>query len=216
MCAATGTCISGVLKWPCTRCGQTRRETRLRSNLFSDRANRLLFGLGFGFLIILACGLAGYTLGSKSNLIDFSIIPDPSMGKPAPDFALLDLNGKQIQLTELIGKPVMINFWATWCGPCVTEMPYIQEQVDAHPDEFIFLAINADEPEQIVRDFILKHNFSFTVLLDPDGLVMDRYRITGYPTSFFINAEGNIQAIVIGSLDRIELSSRLHEIGVGK
>jgi len=184
--------------------------------LFSDRAGRLLIGLGIGLLIILVCGLVGYTLGSTSSAIDFSFIPGPSIGKPAPDFALLDLNGQQIQLTDLIGKPVMINFWATWCGPCVTEMPYIQEQVDAHPDEFVFLAINGDEPEIIVHDFILKHDFRFTVLLDPEGMIMDRYRITGYPTSFFINADGNIQAIVIGSLDRIELSSRLYEIGVGQ
>ena len=128
-----------------------------------------------------------------------------SVGNLAPDFQLQNLDGQTISLSDLRGKPVLINFWATRCPWCVVEMPYLQEIYEGWTGRgLVLLAINTGESSSKVRGFLESHGFSFPVLLDADLLVALRYDVVRYnklyiPTTFFIDKDGIIQEKVIGA-----------------
>jgi len=114
--------------------------------------------------------------------------------KPSTDFQLEAVNGRKYRLSDLKGKIVLINFWATWCGPCVSEMPLFLKMYERYKDQgFEILAISGDDPgdRAKVGQFAKEHQFSFPVLYD-DG-VGKLYNVTGYPTSIFIDRQGNMR-----------------------
>ena len=122
------------------------------------------------------------------------------VGKRAPDFQLFNLEGQAISLSDFRGKPVFLNFWATWCGPCRQEMPLIQEIFEEPSDtELVILAIDIGEAPSAVNNFIQSNNFSFPVLLDTNQDVALEYNIRAIPTTFFIDRDGIIQAIKVGA-----------------
>ena len=107
------------------------------------------------------------------------------------DFTLEDLNGNKVTLSQLKGKKVFLNFWATWCPPCKAEMPDIEKLYQETKDsDLVILAVNAGDDKKTVQDFIAKNNYNFSVLLDSDGEVSQLYQVTGIPTSYFIDTEG--------------------------
>lgn len=117
------------------------------------------------------------------------------------DFELEDLNGNKITLSELKGKKVFLNFWATWCPPCKTEMPDIEKLYQETKDsDVVILAVNVGEDKKTVQDFITKNNYTFTVLLDTTGEVSQLYQVTGIPTSYFIDTEGYLDDGVQGAI----------------
>jgi peroxiredoxin len=121
-------------------------------------------------------------------------------GGPAPDFTLPDLEGQPVSLSDWRGRPVLINFWATWCGPCEVEMPDIQAAYEAHAERnFVVLAVAVDDNADNVRRFFEKHDLTFRPLLD-DGQVSGAYQVFGLPTSFFVSADGHIIAVHTGVL----------------
>jgi peroxiredoxin len=181
-----------------------------------ENKGRLFIGLEISLAIILACWALGYTLGAEYESLQSIISNAPTIGKPPPDFSLMDLSGKQIHLSDFIGKPIMINFWAAWCGPCVAEMPYFQELYNTYRDEFVLIAINSHDTERVINDFVNDHGLNFMIVMDPGGHILDRYQITAYPTTFFITAEGIIQDIKVGSMKRAELIEYIRGIGVGR
>jgi len=123
----------------------------------------------------------------------------PEIGKSAPSFQLTDINGKSVSLSDFQGKPVLINFWATWCGPCLFEMPYIQEVYDEWAERgLVILAINVGESLTTVKEFMHYFNLSFPVLLDMKKNVAAKYNVIGYPTTYFIDGDGIIRDIKIG------------------
>jgi thiol-disulfide isomerase/thioredoxin len=134
----------------------------------------------------------------------------PEVGKRAPDFQLAGFDGVKTKLSDLKGKPVVLNFWATWCGYCVEEMPLLQEINDKWSGKgLIFLAINSGETGARVENFLEANGYNFTVLLDRYQDVLPFYRVTGLPTTFFIDADGVIQYIKVGafvSVEQIELN----------
>ena len=122
------------------------------------------------------------------------------VGGPAPDFRLENLDGKSISLSDFQGKPVLINFWATWCRPCVSEMPYIQQVHEGWSKRgLVVLAINIGESPSEVKKFLQTHNLSLPVLLDTEENAARKYNITGIPTTFFIDSDGIIQQKIIGA-----------------
>ena len=124
----------------------------------------------------------------------------PQVGKLAPEFTLPDLDGKSISLGELRGRPVILNFWASWCGPCVFEMPFMQEIHEAWSDKsLVLLAINIGESPSQVQKFMEEKQLSFPVLLDIDGQVGGQYSIRAIPTTVFIDKDGIIQLMRIGA-----------------
>jgi peroxiredoxin len=134
--------------------------------------------------------------------------PGLQVGEVAPDFSLQDLDGNTVTLAQFRGQPVMINFWATWCGPCRVEMPEMQKAHDQYADEgFVILALNQDESAETVQSFYDELNLTFPSLLDDNSRVAADFGAFGvYPTSFFLDGAGQVTAVHRGpaTLGQIE------------
>ncbi len=128
-------------------------------------------------------------------------IPAPREGFLAPDFALSDAQGQTMRLSDLRGKPVLVNLWASWCPPCQAEMPAMQTLYNVYaPKGFVVLAVNTtyqDDQASAIR-FVQDHQLTFPVLFDQDGTVSRKYQVRSMPTSFFIDRKGIVQKVVIG------------------
>jgi len=125
----------------------------------------------------------------------------PMTGMPAADFTLVDLNGRSQSLSDYRGKIVLLNFWATWCKPCTTEMPAMQAMYDRMRDKgFVVLAVNELEDDAKVRDHIREYKHTFPVLMDRDNRVANLYGVYGLPVSVFIDEAGAVQAYIKGGL----------------
>ncbi|MDX1613058.1 MAG: TlpA disulfide reductase family protein [Candidatus Promineifilaceae bacterium] len=134
------------------------------------------------------------------------------VGDPAPDFTLNDLDGQPVTLSAFRGRPVIINFWATWCAPCRIEMPALQAAYEKHQDRgLVILALDQDEPAEVARSFFYDEmGLTFTPLLDENGLVAADYGNYGIlPTTYFVNAEGIVTAVHRGPLTERQLEERL-------
>jgi thiol-disulfide isomerase/thioredoxin len=141
--------------------------------------------------------------------------PDPLAGHTVPDFELKSLSGETIRIADLRGHPVLINYWTTWCPPCREEMPLLQKRSEKYPD-LVVLAIDSDEDEATVKDYIDRYGYTFTVLLDPDWNVERMLGVMAYPTSIFIDPEGIIRARYVGGMTSRVLDENLALIGVSK
>ncbi len=113
-------------------------------------------------------------------------------GSTAPQFELPQLSsGVPLDLTAFRGKVVLLNFWATWCPPCVKEMPSLQRlQEKLAGEDFVVLAISVDEDAEEVRDFVRRQGLTFPILFDPDHVVAERYQALKYPETFLIDRSG--------------------------
>jgi peroxiredoxin len=121
----------------------------------------------------------------------------------APDFCLEGLNGKKLQLHSLRGNVILLNFWATWCGPCREEMPSMEALYQQYKDrDFMLLTISVDEgsPEPI-RKFIQKNDYHFPVLFNPTGKTLDLFGIDRIPATLLIDKKGRILGRAIGPRD---------------
>jgi cytochrome c biogenesis protein CcmG/thiol:disulfide interchange protein DsbE len=152
-------------------------------------------------LVMIAMLVSLWIIAGCSDNTEPNAVPAPLPGNSAPNFELQSLDGKTVSLGGLRGQPVMLNFWATWCGPCRIEMPFIQE-VFNDPDwkehGLVILAVNAGESASAARKFMESNNLSFKVLLDAEKEVMMMYNISGIPTTYFIDKDGIIRDVKIG------------------
>jgi peroxiredoxin len=149
-------------------------------------------------------GLAGVAL-ALLTLMDGPVwsmgARPPAAGMPATDFTLSDLNGRTQSLSQYRGKIVLLNFWATWCKPCTTEMPAMQACYDRLRDQgFVVLAINELEDDAKVREHIKTYAHTFPVLMDRENRVANLYGVYGLPVSVFIDERGIVQEYVKGGL----------------
>ena len=150
----------------------------------------LVFGAGW---IAFSPSLPGKMTGGR--------IPAPGEGFLAPDFALQDAQGQTIRLSELRGKPVLLNLWASWCPPCQAEMPDMQKVYAAYTSQgFTILAVDTSyqDDKSAALSFATEHGATFPILFDLDGTVSRKYQVHSMPTSFFIDKNGVIQRVVIG------------------
>ena len=153
--------------------------------------------------------ITGCTAGSGS-----SEPATATIGQPAPDFKLQNLDGESVSLSDFKGKAVLVNFWATWCGPCRIEMPYLQEIYEEWSEQgLVLLAVNIGESPAKVKDFMEKYNLSFPVLLDAKTTVAREYNVSGIPTTFFIDKDGVIQVKIVGAFSNTaQIESSLSKI----
>lgn len=145
------------------------------------------------FFILVIGGYAIVTglIDSQEKAID--------AGDELLDFTLTDLDGNIVSLADYKGKAIMLNFWGTFCPPCVYEMPLFQEYYERHKDDgLVILAVNLNEPPVTVRRFVKEHGLTFPILLDKE-VVRKQYGVKQYPTTFFVNRQG----IVVSKIDRI-------------
>ena len=134
----------------------------------------------------------------------------PVVGTPAEDFQLVDLTGKTHSLNDYRGKVVLLNFWATWCKPCTTEMPAMQATYDNLADKgFVVLAINELEDDAKVREHIKQYGHTFPVLMDRDNKVANQFGVYGLPVSFFIDERGVVREYIKGGL---LTEQKIHEV----
>jgi peroxiredoxin len=146
--------------------------------------------LALGLVLVLSGGLA-WAMGSRV----------PAVGTLAEDFRLPDLDGKQQSLSQYRDKVVLVNFWATWCKPCTTEMPAMQATYDKLRDKgFVVLAINELEDDAKVREHIKQYGHTFPVLMDRDNKVANQFGVFGLPVSVFIDEKGVVQEYIKGGL----------------
>jgi len=122
-----------------------------------------------------------------------------SVGDTAPDFSVELLNGETVQLSNFRGSVVLLNFWATWCGPCVGKLPDIEKLSEAFADELIVLAINRGERRTRVDAFIEQNGYTFKVGLDESNEISALYPSAGIPYTVVIDADGVITSVRLGA-----------------
>ncbi len=150
------------------------------------------------FTIIVAPIVYLLTFGLMRNPQD---LPSVLIGKPAPTFVLQTLDGKKVTLESFKGSSVILNFWATWCGPCAYEHPVLKEARDRYEKEGVkfFGVVYQDTPEN-AKAFIKEMGEPFMVLLDPESKAAIDYGVGGVPETFFIDPQGIIRAKSMGVL----------------
>ena len=149
--------------------------------------------------------VAASVLGGCSS--DTPAAPPIQPGSPAPDFELAGLDGQMVALSSLRGHPVVLNFWASWCGPCRMEMPFFQQvsqDEDWRAQGLVILAVNMGESPQKVAAFIEENNHSFPVLLDTGTDVAAMYQVSGIPVTYFIDENGIIRDRYPGAFTSLE------------
>lgn len=169
------------------------------------------------YIAFLLLGLVWiFVSADRSGTSTAGMIPAPQQGFLAPDFELRTTTGETIRLSDLRGQPVLINLWATWCGPCRAEMPTIEKIYNAYKDDgLVVLAVNmtyTDTASNIVP-FIEEYELTFPVLLDTNYSVGSAYQLRSLPSSFFIDRDGIIKEVVIGGpMADALLRTRVEEI----
>jgi peroxiredoxin len=158
------------------------------------------------FLALIAMiGFALYQLAGQSKI--------PEAGDEAPDFKLTTLDGKEMKLSQLRGKAVMLNFWGSWCEPCRTEMPAMQQVYEKYKDEgFVIVAVNIAETDVAASQFAKQNGLTFPIWMDRDREAVKLYNIKPIPTSFFIDPDGIIRKKIEGPLDVSQLELYINAI----
>jgi len=162
--------------------------------------------IGAGILLVAAIALFAFALRPSTN--EQGIKTAPAQGFAAPIFNTAVLSGGETSLQDYAGDVVVVNFWATWCPPCKAEMPGINQFYEAYKDQgVVVLAVNAKEGEELVRPFIESSGFTFPVLLDPMGRIVNQYQVRSFPTTLVIDRNGVIQYIHSGMISPEELEA---------
>ena len=154
------------------------------------------------FLIVVGIGII-FLLQTKDSSLDLSGKPRLAKGMPAPEFRLPDLDGQMVNLADYTGKVVLLNIWATWCPPCVEEMPSMEKLYqELKEEDFVILAASIDASgREVVAPFMESHKLNFPALTDTQGKLQDLYQTTGVPESFIIDKNGIIAEKIIGPRD---------------
>lgn len=160
-------------------------------------------------LIILAAGLPDRAQATAIGYLPNGLPIAPEIGGVAPSLGVTTLDGKPFVLPQ--NKPLVINFWATWCGPCAFELPLLMALQQKYPDVQI-IAVNMGESANTVQEWLQANSIALTVALDPDQAAFRRYRVRGAPSTYFVDRGGVIRQIVYGALPPDGLEFRLKSI----
>lgn len=135
------------------------------------------------------------------------------LGKPAPDFTVVDLDGKEVKLSSFRGKPVFLDFWATWCPPCRASLPHTQKLADKHGNEIVVLAIS-NETKDVIETFRKDNNYTYPAYRDADNSASQLYKVEGIPTFVTIDAKGNVVDYQSGYSSDDPLDKALEKVGI--
>ena len=188
----------------------------------------VLAGIGALSLIVAACGGGGSSdsgpeaagavaapavlgLIETSNPDDLTL--GTKIGQLAPNFRLASSDGGNIELSNLRGRPVLLNFFATWCGPCRFEMPDVQAFHEQLGDSLTVLAVDLRETPEMVNEFKSSLGLTFLTVIDSDRAVFNEYALLGLPSTFLLDADGVVRGVKFGPFaDRNEIDGILEEV----
>jgi thiol-disulfide isomerase/thioredoxin len=137
-------------------------------------------------------------------------------GESAPDFTVKSLEGKQFRLADLKGKPVLLDFWASWCGPCKQSMPVVEKIAKDYKDQLTVLGVNAAEEREVAAEFLKRNPMSYPSALSTDSTVLKDYKVDALPTFVLIGADGKIAAYQSGYGGEEMLRAMLQKAGLAK
>lgn len=167
----------------------------------------LVSGLALG-LIALVVGVLYASFGSDPRAVPFML-----SGKPAPEFAMKRLdNGEVVRLSDFKGRPLVINFWATWCGPCAVEHPVLERAAKRWKDQVAFVGVVFEDSEENTKDFLRRRGWSLVQLFDPTSTVAVDYGVAGVPETYFVGRDGVIRGKVAAAIDDATLAGGIAEI----
>jgi cytochrome c biogenesis protein CcmG/thiol:disulfide interchange protein DsbE len=150
--------------------------------------------------------------------VDLSIPVEPKIGSRAPDFALQTLNGETIRLSEMVGRPVVISYWATWCNPCKKELPVLDQLSQEYRSQgLVVVTVNAIEQDsrEEVQAMVGETSMTLPVLLDQGNQFASTYGALFFPTTIFVDASGVIRFIRLGDSSEADLRSKVENLLAG-
>ncbi len=173
-----------------------------------------LVSYAVGALAVASLLLAGCASAENKATASSSSLKPPAERKPAPNFALHDGDGKMVRLSDYRGKVVLLNFWATWCGPCKFEIPWFNEFQQQHRDRgLVVLGISMDEEGwDVIKPFVAALKVNYRILLG-DETVADLYGgVSSLPTSFLIDRQGKIASVHVGLVSKSVYEREIEEL----
>ncbi len=175
--------------------------------------------------VLIVCGITLLNVGLLALILTQLLTPaqqapfDPLLGHTAPGFSLATVDSstgkRELALADFTGKPIVINFWATWCEPCKEEVPLLEttwKKLQAGGKNVIFLGIDFQESGSDAARFLQQYGITYPVLLDTNGSAANKYRIASLPDTFFINRQGKVVSKVLQQLTDQTLSNSLQQI----
>ncbi|WP_048600286.1 TlpA family protein disulfide reductase [Rubeoparvulum massiliense] len=166
----------------------------------------------FTLLIVAIVGITIYNNLNQETQQETDVEVAPRIGFKAPNFTLTTMDGSEITLWE-IEKPVVINFWGSWCEPCQIEAPEIQAAYEQYQDRVEILAVNTSDPNpEQAQEFVNMFNYTMPVPMDTEMAVFKQYRINGLPTTLLLDKNGVIQDLWLGILQEGELTKRIGKL----
>jgi cytochrome c biogenesis protein CcmG, thiol:disulfide interchange protein DsbE len=189
---------------------------------FRPRSGRLLI-LGVLVVVAVVVPAGAALLGRAQPATRLEPLPPPSSastaaqtyppGTPAPPLRLQTLDGGRVDLAALRGRPVVVNFWATWCEPCVREFPRLRRAAASHrPDRLAVVGVLVNDRPAAARDFVRAHGATWPVALDPAATTAARWGAVGLPHTWFIRPDGTLASHQLGELTQAALDRQLAEI----
>lgn len=165
-------------------------------------------------LVVLLVAGSGWIWASRASPTSAALnnAPEAAIGQLAPNFTLETLDGDIFELAATRGQPVVLNFWATWCGPCRRELPALQSTAERYADELLIVAVDQAEAPSTIQPYVEELALSFTIPLDRDNAVAGAYGVKGLPTTYFIDQDGIIRQIWSGEMNRITLAEAIVEL----
>ena len=154
-----------------------------------------------GLFVLLALGLASRSPATSRS-------GETRVGKPAPAFSMALLDGGEFVLEEHLGRPLIMNFWASWCPPCRTESPGFERVWRRYRDQgVLFVGVNIQDTERDAADYVTEFDLTFPNGRDPDGKVTVEYGVVGLPVTFFIGTDGAVEGRWVGALEEERLEA---------
>lgn len=180
-----------------------------------NKKTKIIIGTLSAFLIVgvISFSLMFFTDVSTSNPITGVASAEK---QAAPNFTVVDIQGNPAQLADFIGKPIVLNFWASWCPPCKSEMPHFNKVYEEEKDNIVFLMVDlidgSRETVEVGQKYIDKSGFTFPVYFDTTGEASNVYRISALPTTVFIDREGNVISKSRGAISENHLRTTIEKI----
>ncbi len=164
-------------------------------NIVILAAIAVVFGFGVGLIIVSSHTAANNPLA----VLPTAPLPQLAVGSPAPDFTLRTFNGQAVSLKGLRGTRVLVNFWASWCGPCQRETPDLQKAYSQlRQQNVVFVGVGTQDETDKLKKFVADNGVTYTIVEDPQGTVSDRYGVVGLPSTFLIDSSGVVRKAYTG------------------